>query len=128
MVRIARALGSRLERGHLNAPFKRRLRWTVPVMLLAAATAVLLLRPRDPAHDIDAQYADVPALLTQVHDEEWDEQTRREFREALAGVDRAIALAQDAVRRSPKNEAFRELCHLAHRARRRLIEAHISRG
>jgi len=128
----ARALGARLEQTHPHTGVRRRVRWTAPaavaVAMVVAVVAAHLPRPSDPAAAIDAEYAEVDALLARVPQNDWDEGTRRDFREALAGVDRAIALSRDAVRRSPRNEAFRDLCRLAYRAKRRLIEAHLSRG
>ncbi len=136
-------LGRRLDRAHPNPPARRRVR---PIAVAAAALilgcAALVawpaLRslpsdvctrqdgeggPRDPAAAIEAQYADQITEL-QIDDPE----LRREFQAALAQVDRAIALAKDAVRRSPNNAAFAELCHLAHRAKVRLIQAYSQGG
>jgi hypothetical protein len=57
-----------------------------------------------------------------------DPELRREFETALSHVERAIALAKEAVRRSPQEPAFAELCHVAYRAKVRLIHAYSQGG
>jgi hypothetical protein len=116
-------LGNRLERGHPGPARRRKVRWTAPVAVaLALALGITFTRPDDPAAAIRAQYAGNVDLKID------DPELRREFEAALAQVDRAIALAEDAVRRSPRNADFVELCHLAHRARMRLIQAYSHGG
>lgn len=123
--RTSADLGRRLEQAHPNPPGRRRLRdlTAAAAILLVAGAAVHLARPRDPAEAIGEQYA---VEFTDVKIE--DPVLRREFEAALAQVDRAIALAKDAVRRVPGNPDFVELCHVAHRAKVRLIRAYTQGG
>ena len=118
-------LGKRLEVAHPNPRVRRRFR--LPVAGAAAALilgiSAWLAWPRDPAAAIEAGYA---AQMRDVRID--DPELRREFEAALAQVDRAIALANDAVRKSPKNPAFAELCHIAHQAKVRLIQAYSHGG
>ena len=118
---MAQALGSRLETAHPNVPVRRRLRGTtgVAAALLFLGAAVFIARPGDPAAAIESTYAD---RFTDVRIE--DPELRREFEAALAHVERAIELAKAAVRRSPENSAFADLCHVAFQAKVRLIQAY----
>lgn len=119
----ARDLRDRLERAHPNPPPRRGVRWPVVGLALLLGSVVYLARPRDPAAAIESAYAE------QFRDLRIDDpELRREFEAALAHIDRAIELAKDAVRRSPKNPAFAELCHLALRAKVRLIQAYSQGG
>ena len=118
-------LGRRLEFAHPNPGVRRRFRplvaWTAAALIVG--TAALLAWPRDPAAVIEAEYRD---QIVDVNIE--DPELRREFDAALAQVDRAIALAKEAVRRSPRNADFAELCRIAHRAKVRLIQAYSHGG
>lgn len=117
-------LGNRSELRHPGPPRRRRVRWVAPAAaVLVLGSAIWFARPRDPAAAIGAQYAD-QEVAVRIDDPE----LRREFEAALAHVDRAIALAEEAVRKSPRNPAFAELCHLAHRAKVRLIQAYSQGG
>jgi len=119
----ARNLRDHLERAHPNPPGRRRVRWTLVGIALVLGSIVYLARPGDPAAAIERTYAE------QIRDVRIDDpELRREFEAALASVDRAIALAKDALRRSPQNAAFAELCHLALRAKVRLIQAYSQGG
>lgn len=120
----ARDLGRRLEREHVRPPARRRVRAWVPAaaVLLLAGVAYLAV-PRDPAASIERAYAgQFPAVQID------DPALRLEFETALAHVERAIALAKDAVRRSPNEPAFADLCHLAFQAKVRLIRAYSQGG
>lgn len=117
-------LGRRLEERHPKPPARRRVRlipWAAAAFL--AAIAVWAVRPADPVAAIEAQYA---GQMADVRID--DAGFRREFEAAMAHVERAIALAKDAVRRSPGNEEFVRLCHLAHQAKVRLIQAYTRGG
>ena len=116
-------LGRRLEHAHPNPPRRRRVRPVAALVAVALAVAAFLAWPRDPAAAIEAEYA---AQLVEVRND--DPELRKEFEAALAQVDRAIALAKNAVRRSPNTAEFVELCHLALRAKVRLIQAYSQGG
>ena len=120
----ARDMGRRLEQGHVRPPARRRVRaWVPAAAVLLLAGAVLLALPRDPAASIERSYAgQFPAIRIE------DPALRLEFETALAHVDRAIVLAKDAVRRSPDEPAFADLCHLAFQAKVRLIRAYSQGG
>ena len=115
----ARDLGRGLERAHPNPPARRRIRVLPIAVAVIAVAAVFAFRPRDPAAAIENAYAGQFSVV-RIDDPE----LRREFEAALAQIDRAIALAKDAVRRSPGDPAFAELCHLAFQAKVRLIQAY----
>jgi hypothetical protein len=114
-------LGRRLESAHWNPPRRTRVRGrtAVALALVLGGVAVLAWPAPDPGAAIEAQYA---SQITEVRID--DAEVRREFDAALEQVNRAIALAKDALRRSPKNPAFAELCHVAYRAKVRLIQAY----
>lgn len=116
-------LGRQLERAHPNPPRPRRVRPVAAVAVVVLAVAAFLAWPRDPAAAIEAQYA---SQLVEVRID--DPELRREFEAALAQVDKAIALAKNAIRRSPGTAEFVELCHLALRAKVRLIQAYSQGG
>ena len=116
-------LGRQLERSHPNPPRRRRLRPVAAAGAVVLAVAAILAWPRDPAASIEAQYA---GQFVEVRID--DPELRREFEAALAQVDKAIALAKNAVRRSPGTPEFVELCHLALRAKVRLIQAYSQGG
>lgn len=119
----ARELRGRLDLAHPKPPSRRRVRWPVVAIALVLGGAAFLARPSDPAAAIESAYAG------QIQDVRIDDpELRREFEAAMAHVDRAIELAKDALRRSPKNPAFAELCHLALRAKVRLIQAYSHGG
>ena len=120
----ARDLGRRLEREHVRPPVRRRVRvWVPAAAVFLIAGAAFLAFPRDPADSIERAYA---GQFAAVHIE--DPALRLEFETALAHVERAIALAKDAVRRLPNEPAFADLCHLAFQAKVRLIRAYSQGG
>jgi len=118
---VARALGARLETDPPKVPVRRRVRRVALIAIaLMLGAGAFIARPRDPAAAIESAYA---GRFAEVRIE--DPELRREFEAALAQVERAIALAKDAVRRSPGNTDFSELCHVAFQAKVRLIQAYI---
>jgi hypothetical protein len=119
----ARDLGKRLEGAQINPPARRRIRHLVPVVAVGIAGAVFFALPRDPSASIERAYVD-QFVDVRIDDPE----LRREFETALAQVERAIALAREAVRRSPQEPAFADLCHVACRAKVRLIHAYSQGG
>ena len=125
----ARALRNRLDRGHPAPPTRRRIRPLRAAALLvllagAAATALWLRPPADPVAAIESHYRDQARLRELLKTEGWDPDTRRQFETTLGEVDKALRLAQEALRRSPDNEDFRELCHIAYRAKSHLFVAY----
>lgn len=117
---VARALGAHLETDRPRPARRRVRRVALMTIALLLAAGAFVARPRDPAAAIESAYA---GRFAEVRIE--DPVLRREYEAALAQVERAIALAKDAVRRSPGNPAFSELCHVALQAKVRLIQAYI---
>jgi len=122
----ARDLRDRLDREHPGVPSRRRLRLLpiVAALALAVGGVAWQLRPADPVASIASQYRDQTRLRQMLKTETWDPELRGQFERTLAEIDRALLLAQDAVRRSPDNPEFRELCHIAYRAKSHLFAAY----
>ena len=119
----SRDLGRRLELAHPNPPRRRRIRPVVIAAAVGLSVAAYVAWPRDPAAAIEKVYA---PQFVEVRIQ--DPRLRLEFETAMAQVERAIAIAKDAVRRSPSDPAFAELCHLALKAKVRLIQAYSTGG